>query len=152
MRPRSLPRFPFPLLLALPILLTCTTVPPAGPGPQTYAEPTTELLGYPEEVIVLVETAGNTFRARPNRAVLTDPSQRITWVALDPDVKLEIDWKNPTSVPPPPAKPCLTPARICGGMSVNRPAGTRERHRYSIRGTKAGSALDPLDPEVIIFY
>jgi hypothetical protein len=123
-----------------------TTEPTGG----TMIEQDQEVLS--KEIYVLVSTSGGKFSVSPDPIVVQNSSkQTVIWFAEDPDVKLEIEYKDPERNPDPakkpPLKPCDQPERKCGGKLVGGQAGT---FFYTVRGTKGTDRLEDLDPELII--
>lgn len=154
------------LLIALALTLTLGCPPreteaPTETATESGQTATTETRGgttvqhdevFSKEIYVLVSTSGGTFSASPDPVVVQNSSkQTVIWVAEDPDVKLDIEYKpaerNPDKTKRPPQKPCDQPARKCGGKPVGGDAGN---FFYTVKGTKGTETLQELDPELII--
>lgn len=147
-------------VLSLILILGCTpreTPPPTDTGTMKAVNTETaspegdpELLGkkFSDEVVVLVSVVGDTFATLPDHVVVHNPSQKVFWVAEDPDVEIEVTFRpdKKKDYPPgvtPPGKPCPAKARRCGGNPIG---GRPGRFHYEVSGTKAGQSLTPLDP------
>ena len=132
----------FPLVL---LIATCIRVdaPAPAPAPRSVSYTTSEVtaasVGW-KQIVVELDDTGRIAVKNPIEYARTH--QRVEWVMLDPDVKIEIFWKSHPSV----EKPCPTAARRCGGRLIPVPANTRLE--YGIRGYREGSStpFDTLDP------
>jgi hypothetical protein len=101
---------------------------------------------FSQQIYVLVKTDGDTFSVSPDPVIVHNRRQEVIWIAEDPDVAIEITFrpdKGGTEGVEPPAKPCDTPARRCGGNPIGGNVGL---FYYSVTGSKAGKPLQELDP------
>ncbi|HSN68416.1 MAG TPA: hypothetical protein VLV48_04170 [Thermoanaerobaculia bacterium] len=95
-----------------------------------------------EYVYILVERdpASGDLTVSPDPAVVYG-NQKIEWIALDPELKISVEWKNVNL-----ERPCPAPARRCGRKAF--PVKVRTEARYAVRAFDAGGAqvafIDPV--------
>lgn len=127
-----------PLLLLFFACQITTNAPAPAPSPRgmTEMQESTVSPGRSEVVYILVERDSTTgaLQVSPDPAVVYG-NQKVEWIALDPNLKIMVDWKSGVGLD----RPCPAPARRCGRKAF--PVKVRTRAAYSVKAYDAADAL-----------